>query len=149
MLTWKLRIAVLWIFLAVCQSAVMALLLFQPGVIRGLMAGQLWGTNTHSAGIQISLALDLFIPMALAYLTLVLKDVANRRTNTVLGVLYVVAWISALIGQPREMSGAMDLIAIVGSLVALLIVWHARKLPREAEVPPVTPSRQMQEAARR
>jgi hypothetical protein len=145
-LTWKLRITVLWIFLAVCQSAIMALLMFQPGAIRGLMAGQLWGANTHSAGVQISLALDLFIPMALAYLTLVLKDAANRRTNTVLGVLYVAAGISALFGQPAEMSAAMDVVAIVGILVALLIVWHARKWPRPAEV---TPSRPSQETTRR
>jgi putative copper export protein len=93
-LTWKLRITVLWIFIAVCQSAVMALLLFQPGVIRGLMAGQLWGANTHSAGVQINFALSWLIPMAMAYLTLVLKDAANRRTNTVLGVLYVAGGLS-------------------------------------------------------
>jgi hypothetical protein len=145
-LTWKLRITVLWIFLAVCQSAAMALLMFQPGVIRGLMAGQLWGANTHSAGVQISFALDLFIPMTLAYLTLVLKDAANRRTNTVLGAIYVAGGISALIGQPGEMSAAMDFVAIVAILVALLIVWHARKWPRPAEV---TPSRSGQETTRR
>ncbi len=142
MLTWKLRIMVLWIFIAVCQSAVMALLLFQPGVISGLMAGQLWGANTHSAGVQISFALDLFIPMAMAYLTLVLKDAVNRRTNTVLGVLYVAAGISALIGQPSEMSAAMDFVATVTILVALLIVWHARKWPRPTEVSPSQPSQE-------
>ena len=45
MLTWKLRITVLWIFLAVCQSANMALLMLGPGVLHGLMAGQLWGAT--------------------------------------------------------------------------------------------------------
>jgi hypothetical protein len=39
------------------------------------------------------------------------------------------------------MSAAVDFVAIVAILVALLIVWHARKWPREAEV---TPSRQSQ-----
>jgi hypothetical protein len=145
-LTWKLRITVLWIFLAVCQSAAMALLIFQPAVISGLMAGELWRANTHSAGVQISFALDLFIPMALAYLTLVLKDAANRRTNAVLGALYVASRISALIGQPAGMSAAMDFVLVVVSLVALLIVWHAWKWPRRAEV---TPSRPSQETTRR
>ena len=56
MLTWKLRISVLWIFLAVCQAAGLALLMFEQGVIRGLMAGELWGVNTHSAGVQINAA---------------------------------------------------------------------------------------------
>jgi hypothetical protein len=146
MLTWKLRITVLWIFVAVCQTAVMALLLFQPGVIRGLMAGQLWGVNTHSAGVQMNFALDCLIPMALAYLTLVLKDAANRRTNTVLGALYVAAGISALIGQPAGTSAAVDFVLIVVSLVGLLIVWHARKWPRPTEA---TPSRPSQETTRR
>jgi hypothetical protein len=145
-LTWKLRITVLWIFIAACQSAAMALLIFQPGVIRDMMAGQLWGANTHSAGVQMNFALDLFIPMAMAYLTLVLKDTANRRTNTVLGALYVASGIATLIGQPGEMSAALDFVVIVVILVALLIVWHARKWPRPTEV---TPSRPSQETTRR
>ncbi len=82
--------------------------------------------------------------MALAYLSLVLKDAANRRTNTVLGALYVAGGISALIGQPGEMSGAMDFVVIVAILVALLIVWHARKWPRPAKV---TPSAKLSDAA--
>jgi hypothetical protein len=86
-LTWKLRITVLWIFLAVCQLAGLALLLFEPGVIRGLMAGELWGANTDSARAQIYTALYALGPMAMAYLTLVLTDEANRRTNAVLGAV--------------------------------------------------------------
>jgi hypothetical protein len=58
-LTWKLRISVLWIFLAVCQLAGFAVLMFAPGVIRGLTAGELWGVNTHSAGVQIIAALGV------------------------------------------------------------------------------------------
>ncbi len=146
MLTWKLRITVLWIFVAACQSAVMALLIFQPGVIRDMMAGQLWGANTHSAGVQLNFALSLLIPMAMAYLTLVLRDTANRRTNTVLGAIWAVGGIAALIGQPGEMSAAVDFVVIVGTLVALLIVWHARKWPRPTEVTPPRPS---QETTRR
>jgi hypothetical protein len=148
-LTWKLRISVLWIFLAVCQSAGLALLMFEPGVIRGLMAGELWGANTHSAGVQINIALFFLVPVAMAYLTLVLNDAASRWTNGVLGALAVVSQISLLIGQPGGMSAGVNFVVIIGSLVALLIVWHAWKWPRGAEVTPVTPSRQSREAARR
>ena len=153
MLTWKLRITVLWIFLAVCQSAGMALFMFEPGRIRGLMAGELWGANTHSAGVQINIALYWLVPMAMAYLTLVLKDAANRRTNAVLGAVTAAGGISLLIGQPAGTSAGVDFVAIVASLVALLIVWHAWKWPRGAEVTPSrqshTPSRQTQETTRR
>ena len=45
MLTWKLRITVLWIFVTVCQTAGMSLLMFEPGVIRDMMAGKLLGSG--------------------------------------------------------------------------------------------------------
>ena len=149
MLTWKLRITVLWIFLAICQAAGLALLMFEPGVIHGLMAGQLWGVNTHSAELQINAALFFLVPMAMAYLTLVLHDAASRWASGVLGALTVVTGIPTLIAQPVWLSAAVNLVAIAGSLAALLIVWHAWKGPRGAEVTPVTPSWQTQEAARR
>jgi hypothetical protein len=149
MLTWKLRIAVLWIFFAVGESAAMLLLMFQPGVIRDMMAGTMLGGDIHSAGAQIMTAFYFLAPMALAYLTLVLRDTANRWMNGVVAGVTAVSGISALIGQPTWMSAGMNFAGIAGTLVALLIVWHAWKWPREAEVPPVTPSRQMQEAARR
>jgi hypothetical protein len=145
-LTWKLRITVLWISGAVGESAVMLLLMFQPGVIRDMMAGQLWGANIHSAEFQISTALYFLLPMALAYLTLVLKDAANRRMNAVVGAVSALSGIFLLIGQPAWMSAGMNFAVIVGILVALLIVWHAWKWPRPAEV---TPSRSSQKTTRR
>jgi DNA-binding Xre family transcriptional regulator len=81
MLTWKLRISVLWIFLAICQAAAMALFMLGPGVLRGLMAGQLWGYNTHSAAVQINIALFFLVPAAMAYLALVLNAAASRWAN--------------------------------------------------------------------
>ena len=149
MLTWKLRITVLWIFLAVCQSANMALLMLGPGVLRGLMAGQLWGYNTHSAAVQINIALIWLIPAAMAYLTLVLNAAASRWTNAVVAAISALFALSTLISQPAGVSTGVNFVGIVGILVALLIIWHAWKWPREAEATPVTPSRQAQETARR
>ena len=149
MLTWKLRISVLWIFLAICQAANMALLMLGPGVLRGLMAGQLWGYNTHSAAVQINIALLWLIPAAMAYLTLVLNDAASRWTNAVVAAISALFALSTLISQPAGMSAGVNFVAIVGILVALLIIRHAWKGPRGAEVTPVTPPRQTQETARR
>jgi hypothetical protein len=145
-LTWKLRITILWIFVAICQTAATTLLLFEPGVIHDMMAGKVLGADIHSAGVQIDAALFWLAPMALAYLTLVLKDTASRRTNTVAGAVTAVTGISALIGQPAGTSAGENFVLVVVSLVALLIVWHARKWPRPAEVPPSRPG---QETTRR
>jgi hypothetical protein len=136
----------LWIFFAVGESATMALLMFEPGVIRDMMAGKMLGADIHSAGVQISTALYWLAPMALAYLTLVLKDTANRRTNAVASAVTAVTGISLLIGQPDGTSAGENFVLIVVSLVALLIVWQVWKWPRPAEV---TPSRPSQETTRR
>jgi hypothetical protein len=106
----------------------------KPGVVQE-------GPRPHElqaghAGVQLSIALSWFIPMAMAYLTLVLKDAANRRTNAVLGVVWAVGSIAALIDQPAGISAGADFVVIVAILVALLIVWHARKWPRPTEVMP-------------
>jgi hypothetical protein len=149
MLTWKLRISVLWIFMAVCQLAGLALLMFAPGVIHALMAGQLWGVNTHSAEVQIWIASCTLAPMAMAYLTLVLKPAVSRWASGVLGAVAAASGFFALIGQPSGTSAGADFAGIVAILVALLIVWHAWKGPREAEVTPVMPPQQTREMARR
>ncbi len=113
------------------------------------MAGELWGLNTHSAGVQIITASYALGPMAMAYLTLVLNDAASRWTNAVLGAVTAVSGILGLIGHPAGRSAGVTFAVIVASLVALLIVWHAWKWPRGVEVTPVTPPRQTQEMARR
>jgi divalent metal cation (Fe/Co/Zn/Cd) transporter len=82
----------------------------------------------------------------MAFLTLVLKDAANRRTNAVVGAIAAVSAILSLFGLMGGSFGVgVTLLALVGSLVGLLIVWHAWKWPRSSEG---TSPQQMQEATR-
>ena len=60
-------------------------------------------------GSKSDTALYWLAPMALAYLTLVLKDTANRRTNAVAGAVTAVTGISLLIGQPDGTSAGDEL----------------------------------------
>jgi hypothetical protein len=137
MLTWKMRIAVLWVFGAVVQAAVMLLSLFEPGAIRDLMAGTWSGADAHSSGVQIVLVIDLLAPMAMAFLTLVLDDVANRRTNLAVGSFGTFTAILSLIGVLSGTSGAGVTVAVlVGTVVGLSIVWHAWKWPHPSEATP-------------
>jgi hypothetical protein len=127
-LVWKLRMAVLWISLAACQSASVTLLLFEPGFLSDFVAGRTPGVHVDTVGGQVLTALFWLGPMAFAYLTLVLKDDANRQANALLaggGALYGV---SALIASPGESAGA-NIVGVVAVLIQLLIVWHAWKWP--------------------
>jgi hypothetical protein len=143
-LTWKLRITVLWIVLAFCNPVGILLAMFEPGVIRGLMAGEWYGLDAHDSGVQIYWAISWLGSLAMAFLTLVLKDAVNRWTNGLLGVAIAVDMISRLGSQLGGRFGGTDVVVLVAALVPLLIVWHAWKWPRPNEV---TSPRQRQETA--
>ena len=98
----------------------MALFMLGPGVLRGLMAGQLWGYNTHSAAVNQHRA-PLLVPAAMAYLALVLNAAASRWTNAVVAAISALTALSTLISQPAGVSG-VNFVGIVGILVEQLII---------------------------
>lgn len=137
MLTWKLRITVLWIIYAICYPLAMILLMFEPGVIRHLMAGEWLGRDAHSAGLQIARAATWLIPLGMACLTLFLKDAVSRWTNRVVGTLFAVQGILHLFGlMAGGTFGGAEFIDLVMSLVALLLAWQAWKWPRPTQLTP-------------
>lgn len=130
MLAWKMRIAVLWIFGAVLQAAVMFMMLFEPGTIGDLIDGEWLGVDAHSSGVQLTLVFDLLAPMVMAFLTLVLQDSVNRRTNLVVGSIGTVWAFLSLFGVASGGYGAGVIsVVLVACTVGLLIVWHAWKWP--------------------
>jgi hypothetical protein len=133
-LAWKLRIVVLWISLAVCQSASTYLALLQPGAVRDLLTGHLAGEDVQSAGVQVYTLLSWVVPMVMAYLTLVLRDADNRNVNAVLGGGGALNGVTALFTNQGGATAAGVVVAMVGVLVPLLILWHAWKWPRPDEV---------------
>jgi hypothetical protein len=93
---WKVRIAALWLAVAVCQVAGVILVLFEPGVLRDLMAGKIAGED--SAAMHIALALGVVGILSLAFLTLVLEDRGNRWMNGVCAVGSLIYPVSSLAG---------------------------------------------------
>ncbi len=134
--TLKTRIAVLWIFMAVAMSAHVVLSVFEPGVIEQVASGKM------QIGEEMFLFMALFwlIPLTMAYLSVTLKDLANRRANITLGILFTVLNIFHLLFelmvQPSThmVQPSLHQLLIDGSTVVVtaLIVWHAWKWPKEA-----------------
>ena len=135
-LKWKTRIAVLWLCVAVAYSAHMAVSIFEPGVIKLISDGQM---QMSEAEFTFSSLFAWLIPLTMAFLSITLKDVANRRTNIVLGTVILVFNISHLVfeqvsnpsfhmAQPSVHQLLLNL-AIVA--VTALIVWYAWKWTKE------------------
>ena len=131
-LVWKLRISILWIFLAVAMSAAMILYIMGPGVIDDIIAGEMEEMEI-TAGILMIFALFWLIPLIMSFLTLVLKDTANRYVNAVLGLFFGIFYIVDISGHMSrgEEFGGHAFVGSVGIIVAFLILWHAWKWPKK------------------
>jgi len=123
---------VLWVFLAVGMSASMILLLMEPGVIEGLMAGNLEWTQV-SEGLLVLNALFWLIPLIMAVLSLTLKASPNRRANIALGIVFVLLYVVDI--MQHSIHGALHvaylLMLVLGIVVAAFIAWFAWRLPKQ------------------
>jgi len=129
----KVRIAVLWIFLAVCFcSAGFILNFYEPGVIEEIMSGKMEGTPI-TEGFLLFMYLFWLIPMIMAFLSIALKDSTNRLANMIVGILFVIFDIVHLIMHIAQ--GNLPLVHLVGIIFSIvapaLIVWYAWKWPKQ------------------
>ena len=130
-LVWKIRISVLWIFLAVAMSAAMILFIMGPGVVEDIIAGEMEGMEINTVTIFI-FALFWIIPLIMAFVVLILRDTLNRYLNAILGLFFAVFYLVDISGHLSrgEGFGGHIIMGIIGIFVALLIFWHAWKWPK-------------------
>jgi hypothetical protein len=124
-LQWKIRISVLWIFMAVAMSAHGVLAFMEPGAMEQI------GEMQMGAGMLLFMALFWWVPLVMAVLSVTLKDLANRWTNMILGIVFTALNIFHLIEHLAQPSAHQ--ILIIGStiVVTALIFWHALKWPKQ------------------
>jgi hypothetical protein len=132
LLRWKTRISILWIIEAVGMSVYMFLLFTSPGEIANVMVGSIIGLPITGA-VRLYLAIFWWVPFIMAFLSVTLKDSANRRTNLIVGILFAVACALGLIRNAVEGMPASILVNyFIGVVFAALIAWYAWKWPRQA-----------------
>ena len=124
----KIRIAVLWIFLAVMMSASMVLWFMEPGAIDEITSGIAEGMQINT-GLLLFFLLFWLIPLIMAFLSVTLKDIANRRTNKILSIIFTVFYIGHLFMHiVRENITVNHLvICILMILLPAVIFWYTFK----------------------
>jgi len=126
-LTWKIRISVLWLFMAVAMAAHNALSFMERDVVE-----QMW-EKQMGVGMLVFTALFWLVPLIMAALSLTLKDSANRWANIVLGIVFTLLNIGHLVEHltPPVVHQIMILTSTV--VVTALIAWYAWKWPKQEE----------------
>jgi len=134
-LTLKVKIAVLWIFMAVGMSAAMLLFLMAPGTIEEVIAGEMGGMKI-SEGVLFGFSLFWLVPLAMAFFSVILKRAANRVLNIALGLFFAVFYIVDIIVDASghisrgEMFFTHLVVGGVMVIVAALIFFYALRWPK-------------------
>jgi hypothetical protein len=125
-LTLKVRLAVLWLISAVIMSASMSIFFLEPGSIEEVMTGRMQGLAISSTSL-LFMALFWLIPLAMAFITVTVRDSANRWTNIIVGLVFAVFYVFHLLGHIVQ--GNLPLETLVFCLLTILvpaaIVWYA------------------------
>jgi len=124
---WKIKIAVLWLIGEGTALAYMILMLMQPGIIEQIMA-------EVTPELLLIYAIPYFlVPLVMAFLSLTLKDKANRWSNIIVGIvltgLHILDSVAAVTANPTALDILMSLSIIVAPA---LIVWYAWKSKQKA-----------------
>jgi hypothetical protein len=78
----KTKISVLWVWMAVAMSAHGILSFMEPGVLEQIVEMEM------GSGMLFLSALFWVIPLIMAFLTVTLKDSADRLANVIMGGLF-------------------------------------------------------------
>ena len=128
-LTLKMRILVLWIFTAVSITAESVFALYEKGFIEKVMSGEV-------AAALVLWTCRLLIPFVLAFLTVTLRDKANRITNLVLGAIFVAFNIFQFVARAAlgaDLPPFLIIIILSSTVAAALILWYAIRWPKYEE----------------
>jgi len=129
---WKVRVSVLWLFYAVAFLVVMILASFEPGVLKQFLdTGEMEGMKIGPE-ILLIFAVLLLVPLVMAFVSVTLRDSVNRWANVVVGGVFTVFQLVALIeilAQPSAWEILMELSKVAAPA---LIVWYAWKSKQKA-----------------
>lgn len=128
----KVKLAVLWLFVAVSMSVVVSVMFMVPGVIEEIMAGEIAGMKMGHELLLI-VAITYFLgPLVMAVLSLTLKDSTNRWVNIILGIFYTGFILLQLISNIATVTYPYAILMDISAVVAAaLIAWYAYKWPKK------------------
>ncbi len=129
----KLRLSVLWLMAMISDVASVLLYVINPAILEEIIETGTIGGVAVTPEEALFGAILFSIMLVMAFLSLTLKDKANRWSNVVVGAVFLVLWVVSLIEFLATPVGSQLLFAVLGIIFFVLIVWYAYKWPKKAE----------------
>jgi hypothetical protein len=131
---WKIKIAVLWLMHTLAGVFVGFVLWLEPGVLEGIIAGEISGTQI-TPELMLIVSIEFLVPFFMAFLSLTLKDSINRWANIIVGIVFTALGLISVIAYlaiPSAYSAYAILVWLSITVVTALIVWYAWKSKQQA-----------------
>ncbi len=126
---WKLKTSLLWLIYTVAFVAVMTFGPMEPGVLEQFLdTGEIGGMIVGQE-LLLFMSVMILISLVMAFLSLTLKDSADRWANIVVGIVYTGFQLFALVETltlPTVYAYAV-LMETAKVVVPILIIWYAWK----------------------
>ena len=129
---WKIKIAVLWVFVAVSFSALTMIALLMPGGIEQLIAGESEEFGAITEGVLLFFAIFWLVPLTMAFLSLTMKDSANRWANIIVAIVWAALGIYDIGDGLKRGWLTVSLISFSKTVASALIIWYAWKSKQKA-----------------
>ena len=126
----KIRLSVLWLVGLLWVVVGTMLMMFEPGIMEQILIGELEGVQITQEVLFV-LAIMMLIPLVMAFLSLTLKDKANRWANIIVGIFFTGYGLVDLLVNLEKYSAYMIFVGIVGLVFTALIIWYAWKWQKD------------------
>jgi len=126
----KVKLSALWFFTAVAFLAYIMLTFVDPWVIEQIAAGEVEAL-LMGPEMLLLIAIVWLVPLVMAVLSLTLKGSANRWTNIIVGLVFIVLEFIGLIELVANPLAHLILITLAKVVALALIVWYAWKWPKQ------------------
>ncbi len=128
----KIKLAALWTATMFLYIYVDYFYLYVPGNLEEIIAGKMGPFPTTQVALLATITL-MTIPSLMVFLSIALKPQANRWTNIIVGILFIVVQLSSnFIGEPWAYYIFASIVEVV--LLSLIVV-YAWKWPKQEGQP--------------
>jgi hypothetical protein len=124
----RLKLSALWCSLMLCYIYGDYFELYQPGKLQEMISGKT-ALGPTTQGALMGMAAVMAIPSLMVLLSLVLPPLLNRWANTILGAVYTLIVILAVLGSWYF----YIFFGIVEIALTISIVWYAWTWPKRPE----------------
>jgi hypothetical protein len=124
---WKIRVAVLWLIDTGAALIAAVASLFEPNALQQFLATGEFNGSMVTPEMEFFIAVLMWVPFVMAFLSVTLKNPINRWTNIIVGIVWFAL---GFVNVPNLMANPTAyglLLWLTEDVAKVLIVWYAWK----------------------